>query len=75
MFYTFHVNHLQLKENRNFTMVNRISINLIHQAILLYNSPRDKWEDKTESISTMYEAYYCGNRTGSDVCYGCGSGN
>lgn len=56
-------------------MVNRISINLIHQAILLYNSPRDKWEDKTESISTMYEAYYCGNRTGSDVCYGCGSGN
>ena len=56
-------------------MVNRISINLIHQAILLYNSPRDKREDISEGISAMYEAYYYGNRTGYDIYFRGGSGN
>lgn len=55
-------------------MGNRISIHSNHQAILLYNSPRNKWEDKTDSISAMYEAYYYGNRTGYDVYFRGGSG-
>lgn len=57
------------------SMGNRISIHSNHQAVLLYNSSRDKWEDKTDSISAIYEAYYYGNRTGYEVCYGSGSGN
>lgn len=55
-------------------MGNRISIHSNHQAVLLYNSSRDKWEDKTEGISAMYEAYYYGNRTGYDVYFRGGSG-
>ena len=55
-------------------MDNRISINPNHQALLLYNSSRDKWEDKTESISAIYEAYYYGNHTGYDIYFRGGSG-
>ncbi|MEA4982110.1 MAG: AAA domain-containing protein, partial [Paludibacter sp.] len=55
-------------------MGNRISIHPNHQAVLLYNSPRDKWEDKADSISAMYEAYYFGNRTGYDIYFRGGSG-
>jgi len=55
-------------------MGNHISINPNHQAVLLYNSPNDKWEDKTERISAMYEAYYYGNRTGYDIYFQGGSG-
>lgn len=55
-------------------MGNRISIHPNNQAVLLYNSPRDKWEDKTDSISAMYEAYYYGNHTGYDIYFRGGSG-
>lgn len=34
---------------------NRISIHPNSQAVLLYNSPRDCWENKTESITAIYE--------------------
>jgi len=51
-----------------------ISIHPNNQAVLLYNSPRDKWEDKTDSISAIYEAYYYGNHTGYDIYFRGGSG-
>lgn len=50
-------------------MNNRISIHPDQQAILLYNSPRDCWEDKTGSIGAIYEAYYYGNHTGYDIYF------
>lgn len=55
-------------------MSERISIHPDNQAILLYNSTREIWEDKTESISAIYEAYYYGNHSGYDIYFRGGSG-
>ena len=55
-------------------MGNRINIHKDNQAILLYNSPRDIWEDKADSISAMYEAHYYGKHTGFDIYFRGGSG-
>jgi DNA polymerase III delta prime subunit len=55
-------------------MGERISIHPNSQAVLLYNSPRDCWEDKTESITAIYKAYYYGNHTGYDIYFRGGSG-
>lgn len=45
-----------------------------NQAVLLYNSSRDKWEDRTDSISKISKAYLNGNHTGYDVYFRGGSG-
>lgn len=51
-----------------------ISINPNHQAILLHNTSRDCWEDKSESITAIYKAYYYGNHSGYDIYFKGGSG-
>lgn len=55
-------------------MGNLIHIHSNHQVVLLYNSPRNKWEDCTERISAIYKAHYYGNHTGYDVYFRGGSG-
>lgn len=55
-------------------MGNRIFINPNNQAVLLYNSSRSKWEDKTDSIFAIYNAFYYGNHTGYDIYFHNGNG-
>lgn len=55
-------------------MHNRLSFDKSNQAILLHNSPRDCWEDKSESITAIYKAYYYGNHSGYDIYFKGGSG-
>ncbi len=51
-----------------------ISIHQNNQAVILYNSSRDKWEDRTDSILKISKAYLYGNHTGYDVYFRGGSG-
>lgn len=55
-------------------MGERISIYPNKQAVLLYNSTRVCWEDKTDSVSAIFKAYYYGNHTGYDIYFRGGSG-
>jgi len=50
-------------------MSQRVFIDKNNQVLLLYNGPRDSWEDRTESITAIYEAYYYGNHTGYDIYF------
>ncbi len=35
-----------------------------NQAVLLYSSDRNSWEDKTDSVTEIQLAYYYGNTSG-----------
>ncbi|MDD4781958.1 MAG: AAA domain-containing protein [Tissierellia bacterium] len=50
-------------------MSQRISIDKNNQVILLYSNDRNDWEDKTDSISGIYKAYYYGNTSGYEVFF------
>lgn len=55
-------------------MNNRLFFDKSIQAILLFNSTRECWEDKSESITAMYKHFYYGNHTGYDIYFRGGSG-
>lgn len=55
-------------------MLNRLSFDKSIQAILLFNSTRECWEDKSESITAIYYAYYYRKHTGYTIYFKGGSG-
>lgn len=55
-------------------MHNRLTFDKSNQAILLHNTPRGCWEDKSESITAIYKAYYYGNHSGYNIYFKGGSG-
>ena len=50
-------------------MGQRIQLNKENDALLLFSNAKQKWEDKTTSISAMYSAHYYGNFTGYDIYF------
>ncbi len=50
-------------------MGQRIQLNKENKAVLLFSKARQKWEDKTTSVSAMFSAYYYGNFTGYDIYF------
>ena len=50
-------------------MGQRIQLDKENKAVLLFSKAKQKWEDKTTSISAMYTAHYYGNFTGYDIYF------
>lgn len=50
-------------------MNKKILIDREHLAILLFNKNQKQWEDRTMSISAMFEAHYYGKHTGYNVYF------
>lgn len=44
-------------------------IDLKHNLILIYNRETRKWDDRSESITALYKAYYYGNFSGYNVYF------
>lgn len=50
-------------------MSQKIFIDKDNQAILLYSNDRHDWEDKTDSITGIYKAFYYGNTSGYEIYF------
>ncbi len=50
-------------------MGQRIQLDKETKAVLLFIKQKQKWEDKTTSVSAMYSAHYYGNFTGYDIYF------
>jgi superfamily I DNA and/or RNA helicase len=50
-------------------MGDRVSFSSIKNLILLYSNEKQNWEDRTSSISSLFEAYYYGHFTGYDIYF------
>ena len=50
-------------------MGERVSIDAQQTIVMLYNKSKEKWEDKTSSISALFTAYQYGYYTGYDVYF------
>ncbi len=50
-------------------MGERIQLDKENKAVLLFSKAKQKWEEKTTSVSAMYSAYYYGNFTGYDIYF------
>ena len=50
-------------------MGQRIQLDKETKTVLLFIKAKQKWEDKTTSVSAMYSAHYYGNFTGYDIYF------
>ena len=50
-------------------MSQKVELNKESTAILLFNNAKDKWEDKTFSITAVYTAFYHGKFTGYNIYF------
>jgi superfamily I DNA and/or RNA helicase len=50
-------------------MGQKVQLNKENMAVLLFNKKTHKWEDRTQSVSAIFTAYYYGNFTGYDIYF------
>jgi superfamily I DNA and/or RNA helicase len=50
-------------------MGEKVQLNKENMAVLLFNKAKNKWEDRTMSVSAMFSAHHHGNFTGYDIYF------